>query len=209
MPFAASASRKLITLESFQRHIIICWTQRPAHSSLARRSFRAIDNNPYRILNVPVNSDYETVKAAFLKAALKHHPDHSKQADTAAFVRVRQAFEEIVYNKGGSNEDDASSSSSTKKTVWKSDAEFQAWFRAATGEFLSFDMNHQTRQEVIRVYRTMSSGGKDKGGYWEMARQLAEREDAVGSGNDNSAPMGQLTAAGQSLSSNLRRKRNR
>lgn len=149
--------------------------------------------SPYSVLNVPMNSSYETVKAAFLKAALKHHPDHSKQADTAAFIRVRKAFEEIMYHTGSgnsinlknnnSNGGDSSSTSDTtnSETLWKSDEEFQAWFRHATGEFLSFEMSHDTRQEVINVYRTMgfSPAGTDKGGYWEMARQLAEREDAA------------------------------
>lgn len=144
-------------------------------------------DNPYRVLNVPINSTYETVKAAFLKAALQHHPDHSKEPDTTAFLRVRQAFEAIAYVSRSQDGDDGGADTAGKrKPSWKSDAEFQEWFRANTGEFLSFEMNHQTRQEVIRVYRTMSSGGRDKGGYWEMARLLAEREDAVGSGESDS-----------------------
>ena len=129
--------------------------------------------NPYTILDVPQNSSYETVKAAFVKAALKHHPDHSKSPDsTTEFVRIRQAFEHIVSISGTS-----SNAANTKSRVWETDAEFYEWFKMATGDYLAFEMNHQTRKEVIHVYRTMSSGGLDRGGHWEMARQLTERED--------------------------------
>jgi DnaJ-class molecular chaperone len=194
------------------------------------------DNNPYRVLNVPIHSNYDTVKTAFLKAALQHHPDHSKHADTAAFIRIRKAFEEIVSQTGESS--CIASTDTTKRSpvvvqkTWKSDAEFQAWFRQATGEFLTFDMNHDTRQEVIRAYRTMSAGGKDKGGYWEMARQLAEQEDAVqgqhsaqhsarrsssSSSSSTASPSSSSSISNTSRaekpelcpSSNLRRKRNR
>jgi hypothetical protein len=181
-------------------------------------------SNPYRILNVPVNSNYETVKAAFIKAALQHHPDHSRRTDTgAAFVRVRRAFEEIVSGRPTKDSDgditDNTDSAAATSTVWKSDAEFQEWFRAETGEFLSFDMTHDTRQEVIQAYRTMASSssslafGADKGGYWEMARRLAERENCnavvVTTTNSDAAVTKQLSAGGAaSLSTaNLRRKR--
>jgi DnaJ domain len=178
-----------------------------------KRSFSAtLRENPYCVLNIPPNSSYETVKSAFLKAALIHHPDHSKTVDSVAtFVRIRQAFEEIVsYKSNGSNDDGTSWYDDKKPPVWRNDDEFQKWFHDATGEHLSFDMNHQTRQEVIRVYRTMSSGGKDKGGYWEMARQLAEREDAFFRAGGRSSSNGQAIGNQSTPQTNpIRRKRNR
>jgi DnaJ-class molecular chaperone len=189
-------------------------------ASASSSFFSSFSDNPYRVLNVPVNSNYDTVKTAFLKAALQHHPDHSKQADTAAFIRIRQAFEEIVSQTSATSTETYGTATSPVVQTWKSDAEFQAWFRQATGEFLAFDMNHDTRQEVIRAYRTMSAGGKDKGGYWEMARQLAEREDAVqgqtavhssSSASIKSSSISSTSRAEkpECPSSNLRRKRNR
>jgi DnaJ domain len=188
-------------------------------SNPPRWSFSTTDENPYHILNVPIQSSYETVKAAFLKAALRHHPDHSKETDGAEFVRIRGAFEAIVsyHNNTQMNPVKGNNQQSKpwwvkdekKPPVWKNDAEFQEWFKQATGEHLSFDMNHETRQEVIRVYRTMSSGGKDKGGYWEMARQLAEREDAFlrsGGRSDVTAELGTPTT---SATAPIRRKRHR
>jgi hypothetical protein len=170
--------------------------------------------NPYAVLNVPQNSSYETVKAAFIKAALRHHPDHSKSPDsTSEFVRIRQAFEQIVSSTAAgkhANDDD-----SNGPVVWETDADFNEWFKMATGEHLAFEMNHQTRQEVIHVYRTMSAGGLDRGGHWEMARQLTEREDMLLRAGrsytekaDNNEPSSECSTA-SSPSDSLRRKRTR
>jgi DnaJ-class molecular chaperone len=170
--------------------------------------------NPYTVLNVAVNSNYETVKAAFLKAALQHHPDHSKSINsTVAFVRIRQAFEEIVSYQNDNINNTTGHDKACK--TWSSDSEFYEWFKKETGEHLAFDMNHETRQEVIHVYRTMSSGGRDRGGYWEMARLLAEREDAfhrAGGSHSKDSDEDTLTsrqASTSPTSTRFRRKRNR
>jgi curved DNA-binding protein CbpA len=145
---------------------------RPQQNSFATITFR---ENPYAVLRIPQNSSYETVKAAFIKAALVHHPDHSKLPDSASeFIRIRQAFEQIVSCIGTVEK---ANDIQENNPIWESDADFNEWFNIATGEYLAFEMNHQTRKEVIHVYRTMSSGGLDRGGHWEMARQLTERED--------------------------------
>ncbi|GAX13375.1 hypothetical protein FisN_8Lh404 [Fistulifera solaris] len=124
---------------------------------------------PYVILGVPRDSDYTIVKQAFLKAAMHHHPDRNgnsrSSADSqAAFIRYRQAFEQIVQKK---------SMKGTSEST--SDLEITPYLRE---DHLTFEMNDATRKEVIRSYETLSHGGKDKGGYWEMARQLAERESS-------------------------------
>ena len=157
--------------------------------------------NPYTVLGVPVNSDYETVKHAFLRAAMEHHPDQHARDDVAAatdrFVRIRKAFEEIVIDKpDDDNGDDAPDS-------WKTDPDLAPYFRV-TNEFLTFNMDSKTRKEVIHVFRTMSHGGKDKGGYWDMARLIAEREAAAPS--DLEKPARQLTT-GKATLNRRRRKR--
>jgi len=203
----------------------------PAHQQRLRRTFSSKHYrhngssaaNPYLVLGVPVNSSYETVKSAFLKQAMQHHPDSSNNnngGDTTIFVRIRQAFEEIVqdHKKGGgaTSRDNTAWQNAASHTSWKNEAEFQEWFRQETSNHLTFDMSDATRQEVIRVYRSMSNGGRDlRGGYWEMARQLAEREAGIGVAGDNSSTTaaGQLEVAGKTSSSsspsNLRRRRRR
>jgi DnaJ-class molecular chaperone len=136
------------------------------------------DNNPYTILGVSVGSDYVTVKRAFLSAALLHHPDttttSTREVSTAdSFVRIRQAFELIVKNdssrntsmKKGSDDDDP----------WTTDCDLKPFLRQSTSEFLCFDMDDATRNEVIKAFRTLSRGGR--GGYWDMAQHLSERDE--------------------------------
>jgi DnaJ domain len=187
--------------------------RRKIASRKLQNSFATITlrENPYTVLNVPQNSSYATVKAAFIKAALKHHPDHSKSPDsTSEFVRIRQAFEQIVSSSGEKPND-----INTNSPIWETDADFYEWFKMSTGEYLAFEMNHQTRKEVIHVYRTMSSGGLDRGGHWEMARQLTEREDMfiraggcnTGDSDNEKPSSGRKTTS--STCDTLRRKRKR
>ena len=192
--------------------------------------------DPYAVLGVARNSSYREVKASFLAQALQHHPDlaHHSRTDsnpqdavartTAMFIRIRHAFERIVETHkktsaararrtsgAGLDHDNADKDDNPVPPVpqWNSDAEFRVWFQRETSHHLTFDMCDRTRAEVIHVYNTMSPGGRDRGGYWDMARQLAEREmaavvDQPGSRRD--APTMALPAPAKR---NLRRQRNR
>ena len=121
----------------------------------------------------------DQVKHAFVKLALQTHPD--KEGGSAAkFLLVRQAFEAIQQQ-----EEEETNGGGGGPMGWSAQ-ELQEWWRQEMGEFLSFDMSEDTRHEVIRAYHTMGpSAGRDKGGYWEMARQLAEREEANNNKNGN------------------------
>lgn len=142
-----------------------CFAYNPSRLHAASRTLRrgsTTASNPYAVLQLHPHSDYDTVKTAFLKAALQHHPDR-QGGNQEKFLRVRQAFETILKQK---NEE---------KALYKNEKDFNRWFEEESRQFLSFEMNDATVKEVVRVYRTMSSGGKDKGGYWEMARLITER----------------------------------
>ena len=183
------------------------------------------EEDPYAVLGVSRNSSYIEVKTAFVEHALKHHPDrsyhdnnstttNSKETNTAMFIRVREAFEKIVHDHktgaAGGPPDPAESSNSDAwpEKAWTSDAEFRAWFRHETSQHLTFEMCDETRAEVIRVYKTMSRGGNDRGGYWEMARQLTEREtNNVRMKFDSRASITKLEA--KKCATNLRRQRKR
>lgn len=154
-------------------------------------STTTLGNNPYAILGIKQGSDFKVVKQAFLQAAMQYHPDLKDDKCDEQFIRIRQAFEQIV------NKDDESN-------IFVNDKDLEPYFRHHTREFLAFDMDESTRKEVISVYENMSRGGNDKGGYWDMARQLAEREAARGTDDDKETP---LLATSRNSTQRRRRKR--
>lgn len=136
--------------------------------------------DPYQLLEVPKNASYEDVKRAFLTKALKYHPDvlqlsteEDKQATHGTFIALQQAYDTIIKRFKAD-------------CISLDDSEAQFRDPSNIKEFLAFDMDYETRQQVVDLYRsTKELHGEDdgqfflndKGGYWEMARQLAERED--------------------------------
>eukprot|EP00521_Asterionellopsis_glacialis_P001226 CAMPEP_0195260172 /NCGR_PEP_ID=MMETSP0706-20130129/8423_1 /TAXON_ID=33640 /ORGANISM="Asterionellopsis glacialis, Strain CCMP134" /LENGTH=187 /DNA_ID=CAMNT_0040313855 /DNA_START=111 /DNA_END=674 /DNA_ORIENTATION=- len=145
---------------------------------------------------------YRDVKQAFIKLALQHHPDtapktsssssasevqQSKKSTTELFFQIRHAFESIRADDQGKAilvKEEYTTTTTTPRgfqegTEYRwSDEEMTAWFHQETGHRLSFYMDDLTRHEVIQVSKTMSRGGLDKGGMWEMAASL-EREEQV------------------------------
>ncbi|GKY94365.1 hypothetical protein MPSEU_000402400 [Mayamaea pseudoterrestris] len=160
---------------------------------------------PHSVLGVPKQAPLPEVKRAFLQLALMHHPDRAETKSSERFIEVRQAFEEIVSN---SNSNGNNNNSTTTPNGWSRE-HIQDWWKsqhhdaATTTDFVNFDMTDETRHEVIQVYRTMAAGGRDKGGYWDMARQLAERESA----NDGEPPPTRLLETSETTT--RRRRRNR
>ncbi|KAL7567713.1 hypothetical protein ACA910_012048 [Epithemia clementina (nom. ined.)] len=155
-------------------------------------------NNPFSVLGIPDGSSFEHVKQRFVELALKKHPD-VEGGSAEDFIKLRTAFEAIIerekkskkvmeeeYNERCYTKDTVRTATSVQYTGSASSFDFdfdpdnwQSWFRRRTGIDLSFEMSESTRREVINAYKTLASGGKDKGGYWELARQLAEHEDIV------------------------------
>lgn len=140
---------------------------------------------------------YSQVKTAFIQLALKHHPDRGGTADE--FRRIRCAFESIrelpdgtcsvvdaQLGQGGENRqgndddnynpnDDWWNGNKSKNNNYNNNS-VEDWFFQETGTRLSFHMDSATRKEVAAVVATMSQGGLDKGGMWDMARMIARDE---------------------------------
>lgn len=150
-------------------------------------------NNPFRILGIPDGSSFDQVKQTFVQLALKKHPD-VQGGSAKDFMEIRSAFETIVESqKRKPNDVDSDTESIYTNVERTADSirytgnftygddfdpnDWQSWFHQRTGMNLAFEMTESTRREMIRVHNTMAPGGKDKGGYWELARQLAEHED--------------------------------
>jgi len=165
------------------------------------------NDNPFKVLGIPVGSNYTQIRQAFVKLALEHHPDRASQSDSTTdssssvetFIRIRQAFEELTTNEDGT----------TTTVVGWTQEEIRDWYEHETGEsLLQFEMTEQTRREVIHAYKTLSRGGNDKGGYWEMARQLTERHEAA-SQSDRPPIAKQLTGGTDGKIGTTRRRRKR
>ena len=165
----------------------------------------------YRTLSIPVSSSYEEVKGTFLKLALKHHPDKTGKNSVEEFIKYRTAFETIrkatnKHKQRPNNDDDYDDEEDDM-----ADEEMQSWFYEETGEFLSFQMDQNTIDEVIKAFTTLSPGGRDPG-EWEMARQLTEREARRKAGDlddddDDDGPLLQLTGSMSSGTTIRRRQR--
>jgi hypothetical protein len=167
----------------------------------------------YRVLSLSVSSNYEEVKGTFLKLALRHHPDKTGENSVDEFIRYRTAFETIrkatnKHKQRPNNEDD-DDEDDDMAADWN-DEEMQTWFYEETGEFLSFQMDQDTIDEVIKAFTTLSPGGRDPG-EWEMARQLTEREARRKAGDldddDDDGPLLQLTGSMKSGTTIRRRQR--
>lgn len=140
----------------------------------SRRTPNITDDSPFDILGIPKTSTYKEVKSGFIELALASHPDVSKNGDVENFIRYRKAFESLQESQGGGTERRQGEGSSS--SGW-TDEEFQAWFYEETGHSdILFQIELATRREVIDVANTQSQGGLDRGGMWEMAREMAEQE---------------------------------
>jgi DnaJ-class molecular chaperone len=149
---------------------------------------------PYQTLQIPVGSDYETTRRAFLHMVKIHHPDNGGK--THDFIRIRSAFEAIADGKPfvgktnhhhhhGHHETHHNDDDGEFYYHHHHDEENGTHHRTTTTtveDFLELELTEQTRQEIIQVYRRNWSNHSgvhymhDKGGLWEMARQLSERD---------------------------------
>eukprot|EP00751_Fragilariopsis_kerguelensis_P006279 CAMPEP_0170784518 /NCGR_PEP_ID=MMETSP0733-20121128/16239_1 /TAXON_ID=186038 /ORGANISM="Fragilariopsis kerguelensis, Strain L26-C5" /LENGTH=212 /DNA_ID=CAMNT_0011129557 /DNA_START=255 /DNA_END=892 /DNA_ORIENTATION=+ len=98
--------------------------------------------NPWKVLGVPRNSCEETVRTAFMRLALRYHPDTSNGDTGDDFARIREAFERIRDNaRSGSNHG--------KNKSWLTEEVFNVFFEEHTG----LRMDAATRREVMISYR--------------------------------------------------------
>jgi DnaJ-class molecular chaperone len=199
-----------------------CWFSNHGgdHSSHSQYPKIKHGKTPFDILGVPKNSTYDFVKRRFIELAMNTHPDiisssspndnndndvdaEKKRDATDEFIRLRQAFEAIREDLDEDN----------NIASW-SDDNFKAWFFEETGHHdIMFKMDLTTRKEVIDIANNQSQGGLDKGGMWEMARNMAEQEKNLKKQKNNhhhsKKSIGLEESAGPSQGSNTTRRRRR
>ena len=147
--------------------------QGPCTTGIQRQGIRFLSSVscPFHVLGIPRASPYSEVKAAFVKLALEHHPDTSTSKCPSSgdqFTRIRQAFESIQQVNGQTKVIE-------QPQQW-SDESLRIWILHETGQNLSFQMNAETRRQVASA-ASLSQGGLDKGGMWELARTIARQEN--------------------------------
>ena len=115
------------------------------------------------------------------------------------FLTIRRAFESIQNHNGQAvHQHDETSS------VW-TDETLATWFHQQTGQQLSFHLDSKTRRELTTVATTMSPGGLDRGGMWELARTVARH--GAGGGADPLAVESGSSDTNTSASSGRRRRK--
>mmetsp|Transcript_37796 Transcript_37796/g.43176 ORF Transcript_37796/g.43176 Transcript_37796/m.43176 type:complete len:184 (+) Transcript_37796:61-612(+) len=179
--------RRLIYVERF--HTI------QSHRFLFRRC-----KSSFTILGLDENNgpiSYKDAKKAFVKLALKYHPDRTNNNDGSRdFIKIRQAFESIQELPDGS------CINNEEGVVWTDQGLSDLLYRES-GQSLAFRMDSSTRIEVAKVANSMQQSGLDRGGMWEMARMIANEEAA----NPSKPEPKQLNEGGTSSTTGRRRKR--
>ena len=149
--------------------------------------------SPWSILGVPRSASLETVRKAFTKLALLHHPDVKDNTKTAAsteqFISIRQAYETI--KRGDYKDNDSMTMRGSKQKYAQhhhqhenrdfSERAFLQYFFDQTG--LRF--TPAQRREMVFLHRTRIPNGRYDGPSWEIARRLAAEQEVFLQGRPN------------------------
>lgn len=132
---------------------------------------------------------YTTVKAAFLKIAMQHHPDTSN-AETEQeaeehkniFLKARAAFEQIVQGPNGQAILRSESDEYSDGDAWQKN-DFNTWFHDQTGHDMPY-MDYQTMKEVAEMNDQIGGGLDRDGGMWDLARMVSRTVKQGGDARD-------------------------
>ncbi|GMH60103.1 hypothetical protein TrVE_jg11049 [Triparma verrucosa] len=122
-------------------------------------------SNALQILDLSADDakDFGILKARFITMAKQSHPDLKGPAASASkFAEVREAFETLLK---------ASESATPSQAELEALQNFDDWFRRHC-----FDATPEMLNEMAHVADSMSPGGLDKGGMWELAQRVAAEE---------------------------------
>jgi hypothetical protein len=171
-------------------------------SKSRQRRTAAFTACPFKTLNIPKDSTYTDARKAFLRIAMKCHPDKldaSKQDEKTIaksrdiFVKCRLALESLVEDEHTGlclhrRDVEATSRLEDEYSNFMSDEEFDSWFAKETGHSnpFQFDLDPATMREVADMHADMAgSHGLDRdGGMWHLASMVA---NAVKSGKEGGA----------------------
>ena len=184
---------------------------------------------PFKMLGVSSGAKYKYVKQAFLKLAMRYHPDlvHSDDYDDVKgtakakeeaedkFIEIRHAFERIrplecggaaAFGDGFSPKDGLAKDEAVDK--------FDDWFYSETGQqpIGSFSLDRETMMEVAKMEGEVEHGLDRDGGMWHLAGMIANSvKQGVKGGADNvlKLTMGDDVSDNEEFGPTNRRKRRR
>ena len=125
-------------------------------SKSRQRRTAAFTACPFKTLNIPKDSTYTDARKAFLRIAMKYHPDKldaSKQDEKTIaksrdiFVKCRLALESLVEDEHTGlclhrRDVEATSRLEDEYSNFMSDEEFDSWFAKETGHQNPFQFDH-------------------------------------------------------------------
>ena len=187
---------------------------------------KLVQECPFETLGVSSDDTYKNVKQAFLKLAMRHHPDlvrsDSKDAESnlkakeeaeEKFIQIRQAFEKIrPLDCGGAAI--FGDGLSPKDRLAKDEAvdQFDDWFFSETGKHPigSFHLDRETMIEVAKMEGEVEHGLDRDGGMWHLAGMIANSVKQGGKGGAESVlklTMGDGSDDGEFGPTNRRKRR--
>lgn len=170
--------------------IFLCTLAALHHRTFARVS-RLFSSCPFQVLGLKnKGTAYVQVQAAFRELALKHHPDVSgDEKSTKQFIRIKDAFHSIEEGPSGIAvlRDD----NHCKDQLSSDEKEFDVQCNGVDVEFIADpwdkhngllhpSVNPQILHEIADMAEKMNPGGLDRGGMWQYANMISNREKSMG-----------------------------
>lgn len=216
-------------------------------------SFQNRRDDPFEILGISKGeSTYNDARQAFLKIALKYHPDtivhrnnsnerknsdeetnsneevaeeakasleEQKRIGAKRFTEARDALAQLTF-EGDDLHGRAILSKEFPHASEIKNQEFEHWYQSAMAKAgwhnapSSMDLSNyhltqdsKTMKEIAKVAETMSPGGLDRGGMWQMAQAIKNKVDCDGIDDNDDLRLGSGLSGGRANGGSRRRRK--
>ncbi|KAI0559101.1 Chaperone J-domain containing protein [Gracilaria domingensis] len=170
-----------------------CTSRQPPRrprASVSRRCTIVATIDPYDVLGVPRDADASTIKRAYRRAALKNHPDVSKQPDARdRFMRIQEAYAVLSdANKRASYDRQRASSSGFNSFAKGFGFDFDAAQYAKKwreSNPMPDDINDSLGSIFSDIFSGVAGAVGSNGVVEDFVEFLEKRVDGFGSGTDD------------------------
>eukprot|EP00536_Pseudo-nitzschia_multiseries_P012465 jgi/Psemu1/309154/fgenesh1_kg.478_\ len=140
---------------------------------------KGVGRSPFHVLGVSPSASLETIKKAFTKLALRHHPDTGNTSSYEKFITLRNAYERIrdgTYTldpgKGVGKVRRETKSNTQQRTAF-SEQIFLDYLYQQTGTKIT----SAQRRELIQLDSSRIPGATYNGPNWDFARRVAIEQE--------------------------------